>query len=286
MNGIWQSLTCVAAGLVATGTGALLALRRRDIDAVARLCTDLEREDGGRAERFDPTMVADLPAPVRRYFLHAIQPGTPLARAVRLEMAGRMRLGADQGWMPFRARQILAPPAGFAWDATMGTGLKRFVGADTYSRRRGKAAFRLWDLIPVGRSGPDVSRAARGRLAIEAIWHPASLLPQRGVTWSSTDNWMARAIIAIDGEAIPLTLLIAPDGHVQSVTMERWGDLTEDGRFTLIPFGADCSGESTFGGYTVPSRLRVSWWYGTDHAFDFFHAEVAQATFLPCGDSI
>ena len=101
MTRIWQSLPCVAAGLVAAGTGALLALRRRDVGAVARLCANLEREDGGRVERFDPSMVDDLPAPVRRYFLHTIQPGTPLVRAVRLEMDGRMRLGADQDWMPF-----------------------------------------------------------------------------------------------------------------------------------------------------------------------------------------
>ena len=213
MTRIWRSLACVAAGLVVVGTGALLALRRRDVDAVARLCAELEREDGGRAERFDPAMVVDLPAPVRRYFLHAIQPGTPLARAVRLEMAGEMRLGAGQNWMPFRARQVLAPPAGFVWDASIGTSLQHFAGADTYGRGRGRVTFRLWDLMPIRRAtDPDISRAARGRLAIEAIWQPASLLPQRGVTWTSSDDQTAQATVVIDGEAIPITLVIGPDG--------------------------------------------------------------------------
>ena len=285
MTRIWQSLTCVAAGLVVAGTGALLALRRRDVDAAARLCADLEREDSGRAERFDPAMVDDLPTPVRRYFLHAIQPGTPLARAVRLEMDGQMRLGPDQNWMSFGARQVLAPPAGFVWDASIGTGLQHFAGADTYGHGRGRVTFRLWDLLPIRRAtDPDISRAARGRLAIEAIWQPASLLPQRGVTWTSSDDQTARATVIIDGEAIPLTLVIGPDGCLRSVKIERWGNLTADGHFALIPFGADMSGESTFGGYTVPSRLRVIWWYGTDQSFDFFHAQVERATFLPCGD--
>ena len=223
--------------------------------------------------------------PVRRYFLHAIQPGTPLARAVRLEMTGEMRLGANQYWLPFRARQVLAPPTGFVWEASIGTSLQNFAGADTYDDGRGRVTFRLWDLMPIRRaSDPDISRAARGRLAVEAIWQPASLLPQRGVTWTSSDDQTAQAAIAIDGEAIPLTLVIAPDGGLRSVKMERWGNLTADGHFTLIPFGADMSGESTFGGYTVPSQLNVIWWYGTDRSFDFFHAQLSQATFLPCGD--
>jgi hypothetical protein len=289
MNRGWLSLTCVvtgvAAGLIVTGIGAMLALRRRDVGTVARLCADLEREDGGEAERFDPSMVDHLPVTVRRYFLHAIRSGTPLARAVRLEMAGQMRLGADQDWMPFRAQQVLALPAGFVWDASIGTSLQHFAGADTYGHGRGHVTFRLWDLLPIRRaSDPNISRAARGRLAIEAIWQPASLLPQRGVTWTSTDDQTAQATVVIDGEAIPLTLVIGPDGSLRSVRIERWGNLTADAHFALIPFGADISGESSFGGYTVPSQLRVVWWYGTDQSFDFFHVEVGQATFLPCGD--
>lgn len=252
---------------------------------IGRLRAELERADGDRVDqqssRFAPEMVADLPEPVRRYFLHAIQPGTPLARAVRLAMSGEIRLGPEQAWLPFRASQVLAPPTGFVWQASAGQGLMRFAGADTYAHGRGRVTFRLWDLIPVARAGgPDVSRSARGRLAIESIWQPASLLPHRGVRWTAVDEQTARAMITIDGEAIPLTVTVAPDGRLLSIHSERWGNLTADSRYGPIPFGADFVEEATFGGYTVPSRLCVRWWYGTGRAFELFRARLTRVIYL------
>lgn len=277
----WRSGLAVASG-AAAALAVLRQLRARDVAMTRRLRSRLENATGRALGRFDPGMVARLPDPARRYFLHAIQPGTPLAHAARLEMAGSMRLGPRQSWLPVRALQILAPPAGFVWEASVGRGLMRFAGADTYANGQGRVAFRLWDLVPIVRaSGPDVSRAARGRLAIESIWQPAALLPQRGVAWTSIDGRTARAIVTIDGEAIPLTLTVAPDGSLESAVMERWGNLTPDGRYTAIPFGVDVLAERTFGGYTVPSGVSVSWWYGTDCALEFFRAEIVQATFLP-----
>jgi hypothetical protein len=195
-------------------------------------------------------------------------------------MSGQMRLGEDQCWLPFRARQALAPPDGFVWEASVGTGLWRFAGADAYANGQGRMAFRLWDLLPIVRAGgPDVSRSARGRLAIESIWQPASLLPQRGVTWSSIDDRTARAVVTIDGEPVPLTLSIAPDGGLQAVAMDRWSNATVDGEYASIPFGADVLAESTYEGYTVPSRLDVSWWYGTGRAFNFFRAGLVDVSY-------
>jgi hypothetical protein len=195
-------------------------------------------------------------------------------------MSGQMRLGEDQRWLPFRARQALAPPDGFVWEASVGTGLWRFAGADAYANGEGRMAFRLWDLLPIVRAGgPDVSRSARGRLAIESIWQPASLLPQRGVTWAPIDDRTAQATVTIDGDPVPLTLSIAPDGGLRAVSIERWGNATVDGEYAAIPFGADVLAESTYEGYTVPSRLDVSWWYGTDRAFNFFRAGLVDVSY-------
>jgi hypothetical protein len=268
-------------GIAAAATGTLLSVRARDVRTAERLRARLEQKNGRAAGHFAPKMVAHLPEPARRYFLHAIEPGAPLARAARLEMTGQMRLGRDRAWLPLQAQQVLAPPAGFIWEADVGTGVTRFTGSDSYANGRGKMAFWLWDFVPIVRAGgPDVSRSARGRLAIESIWNPASLLPQCGVTWTSLDDRSARATVTVDDEPIPLTLTIEPDGRLRSVAMERWGNLTTDGHHTDIPFGADVFAERTFGGYAVPSRLSVSWWYDTDRSFDFFHALIAEATYL------
>jgi hypothetical protein len=171
---------------------------------------------------------------------------------------------------------------GFRWDARIGRLGVSFVGADTYAHGRGRTWFRLWDRIPIVRAGgPDVSRSARGRLAIESIWCPASLLPQRGVTWEAIDAWTARATLTIDGQAIPLTLTIGARGNLQSVKIDRWGNLTPDGHYAAIPFGAEIFVEQTFGGYTVPSYLSVNWWHDTDQEFQFFTARVTQARYCP-----
>jgi hypothetical protein len=39
--------------------------------------------------------------------------------------------------------------------------------------------------------------------------------------------------------------------------------------------------ERSFGDYTIPWRLRASWWAGTDREFEFFRATVQQAHFSP-----
>lgn len=279
MNGVRTALAGL--GLAGMATGLLLAARARDVRATSDLRAYLDQTNEQTTDRFCPEMVAELPEPARRYFLHAMQPGTPLARVVRLTMGGEMRLGPEQGWLPFRASQVLAPPTGFVWEASAGRGLMRFSGADTYGYGRGRVAFRLWDLVPVARAGgADVSRSARGRLAIESIWQPASLLPHQGVRWTAVDEQTARATVTIDGEAIPLTVTIAANGRLLFAHMDRWGNLTASGHYAPIPFGADILEETELGGYTVPSRLSVRWWYGTSDAFEFFRARLTRATYL------
>jgi hypothetical protein len=240
----------------------------------------LASPDDGPDELFSPDMVADLPAPARRYLLHAIRPGTPLARSATLWMSGEIRLGRRQPWLAMKAWQLLAPPEGFVWEARIGRFGLSFAGSDSYVRGEGLTAFRLWERIPIVRaSGPDVSRSARGRLAIESIWSPASLLPQRGVIWTAIDERTVQAALTIDGDVIPLTLTIGTRGNVQDVKIARWGNLTVDGHYTPIPFGADVFGERTFGGYTVPSHLSASWWHDTDREFRFFTAHIVDVTF-------
>jgi hypothetical protein len=47
---------------------------------------------------FDPSSLAQLPEPARRWLCHAIVPGTPLARTAEIWMHGPIRLG---DWRPF-----------------------------------------------------------------------------------------------------------------------------------------------------------------------------------------
>jgi|SRR5215468_5240290 len=43
--------------------------------------------------------------------------------------------------------------------------------------------------------------------------------------------------------------------------------------------GGQVQEERSFGGYTIPSKVGVGWWIGTDRYFEFFRAQVEDAVF-------
>jgi hypothetical protein len=264
--------------LIVVALTALAIIRLRDDKRVEGVWQSLEAPS--THQFFTEDMVSDLPAPARRYLLHAIRPGTPLAYSVSLEMGGTMRLKPGHEWMPMKARQILAPPKGFVWQAEVGDGLMRFSGADHYANGSGRVRFWLWGIIPlVQQEGLNVSRAALGRMVCETIWLPSSLLPQRGVKWEASDDESARATMKIGEETITLNILVEPDGRLREIRILRWGNQTEDGGFGYIPFGGQIQEEHAFDGYMIPSKVGVGWRIGTDRYFEFFRAQIENADF-------
>ena len=45
--------------------------------------------------------------------------------------------------------------------------------------------------------------------------------------------------------------------------MLRHGNVGVDS-WQPIPYGVEVLADATFGGYTIPTRLRGGWWYGTE----------------------
>jgi hypothetical protein len=271
-----SSRRVIGLGAVGVALGGALLLGGR------RMRADRETERRIRAltpapskARFDPRSVADQPEPVRRYFLHALAEGAPLDGAVRLSMRGQIRIGAGGAWKRMRAEEILAPPRGFVWKVWAGEGLMRMTGADWLEGDRAGVRFFALGVVSVAQaSGFDVDRSAAGRLALESIWAPAALLPERGVRWEVEGPDAIRASLRIAGEPHSFTLGLDDAGRVRSVAGLRWGSLVDGEPHAWIPFGADVDEERTFGGVTIPSAVRVAWWHGTERVFEFFRAEV------------
>ncbi len=88
-------------------------------------------------------MVAELPAPVQRYFLHAIALQTPLASSVSLKMSGNFRLSQDKPWLPMKAQEIISASKGFVWKAAIGNSLLQMRGGDYYINNLGRMRFSL-----------------------------------------------------------------------------------------------------------------------------------------------
>ncbi len=233
---------------------------------------------------FSLEMVAELPAAARRYFARAIAPGTPLRMVVELEMAGEIGLGTkdNPGYRPMRAREIIAPPHGFVWSPTIGTGLARITGSDGYAEGEGWTRFWLGGIIPIARPrpSPDLARSAAARSILEALWAPASLLPLNGVVWEDIDPDRARAVFRTpNGDGLALTIAVAHDGSPMSVMMQRWTNANPDRVFRWQPTGGFVEELGTVDGYTVPTRMSAGNQFRTDRYFPFFKAQIASMVF-------
>jgi hypothetical protein len=268
-------------GAVVLGTGALalvaLSVRGKRQDADIRQTWAALATPRNDSAVFSSGMIANLPDPVQRYFRHAIAPGIPLASLAELSMTGTIKLGNT--WHPFEAEQVIAPPRGFVWKPRVQMGKLTIRGADRYINGSGATQFRMPGHIPIVQaSGSDVAKSALGRMAIESIWLPAMFLPQRGAAWEAQDEEHIRVTVTMQGEPMTLMLHIDDDGRLKEIWMQRWNSDQK----TYAPFGAAVEEEQTFSGYTVPSRLNIGWWYGSERYTtegEFFRCSVHRMRF-------
>jgi hypothetical protein len=230
------------------------------------------------ADVFEESKLVTVPEPARGYLQHAIALGTPLASAVRLKMDGEIKIGR---WLPFSAEQVIHAKRGFVWNATVRlAGVPVFRGFDRLVDGDGEMRWKLLGIIPVVTgAGPDITRSARGRVDAESIWLP-SVLVRRNVSWSVPDS--RHVAVTLDGNTdATLEFGIDPAGRVESVKMRRWGN-PGGGAFRFEDFGGVMETERMFGGYTIPSRVRVGWYFGSprfESDGEFFRATIDYATY-------
>lgn len=224
-------------------------------------------------DRFDPEALAGLDEPVRRYLTHAIHPGSPLARGTRLTMRGRVKVGPP--WLRFKA-EWEGDGRSFEWRARAARGLVRVV--DRYADAGASMDVRLLGRVPVvHEDDEDVVRSGAGRAAIEsAIWAPASVLPQHGVTWRAEGDEEIVASWELPPERPDVRLRIDRTGRVTSCFVLRWDD-GRHGRRGYVPMGGIVHEERRFGDLVIPSRMTVGWWFDQPQWWPFFEVEVLSA---------
>ena len=160
--------------------------------------------------RYHIAELANLPAPVQRYFHAVLTEDQPIITAVTVTQTGMFNMSAtaDQ-WKPFTATQsVTTRRAGFVWNAA----IMLFPGVpvrvvDAYIAGQGTLRPSILGLYPMGDMHGDgeIARGELMRLFAEAIWYPTALLPSQGVTWQAVDDQSATATMT-DGP-ISLTLL-------------------------------------------------------------------------------
>ncbi|MEP0547382.1 MAG: DUF6544 family protein [Rhodothermales bacterium] len=255
---LWTLTAAAALGVAGLGTRRVRSDRR-----AAHIEADLLAGPSAPGV-FSSDTIVGLPEPAQRYLRHAIAPGTPLVPAVRLEMTGTMTPTPDAARVALRAVEVLAPRRGFVWTAEARMVRVPVRVRDHYFEGEGGVHVALLGLVPLPFSGApeDLARSARGRLVGEAVWCPTALVGP-GVLWEAVDADRARFTLAVDGVPICVTIRVGPDGALREVTLDRWGDVGVAG-FRPIPYGFAVEAEATFGGVTIPTRIRGGWWFGTD----------------------
>jgi hypothetical protein len=94
------------------------------------------------------------------------------------------------------------------------------------------------------------------------------MLPAKNVRIEGVDDSRFTATVDLHGLSTPLTFNVDQEGRLKDLVLQRWGNLTHDHSFQEIPYGIVAEEERTFGGHTIPSKLRGGWWYGTDRYDD------------------
>lgn len=227
---------------------------------------------------FDAECLTGLPPAARSYLQHAIAPSTPLASAVRLRMHGEIKL---KQWFPFSAEQVINWNRGMVWRASMRVHGFPIKGGDSFIDSQGAMKWKLLGIVPVvNASGVDITRSAGGRANIESIWLPSALCSQE-VSWSESDTGVAHARFSAHSDTAEIDYSVDEHGRLKSVSMLRWGN-PEGSEFHYDPCGGFVEEEATFGGYTIPVRMRVGWHFGTP-AFapegEFFRVTIDDAIY-------
>jgi len=261
---------------------AYLSYRRHMVEAETVWLKIADRANSA-VQTYDPAMVANLPEIAQRYFNHAIAPGTPLSTTVELRMEGRFHLGDKDKFQTFRmrARQILTAPKEFVWRADMNFGPMMISGSDGFYGGHGWTRFWLFGSVPLvqGAGSPDLDRSAAARPALETVWVPAALLPQNGARWEHVTEDKVKVILDAAGTRTEVFLTLAETGRVMEVVTQRWSDANREKIFQLQFFGGTMDDETRFGGFTIPSLVRVGNHYGTEDYFTFFDGRIVAATY-------
>jgi hypothetical protein len=275
----WLALAPV---LVLALVVAALVARRRWNAASEAIVAKLRARVQPTAGSYDAALLADLPAPVQRYFRAALRDGLRIPRLAHLRQAGTFLLRPQpETWVPFTATQAMrARPAGFVWLAAMrvAPGIDVFV-RDAFLDGGGSMRATVLGLrTMVDQSGtPAMARASLLRFLAEAAWMPTALLPSAELAWSPIDETRALATLTSDGITVSLEFRFGADGLIEGIRAERERDV--DGTPVPMEWQGRWSAYEERDGMRVPLQGEVAWVTPDGHREPYWRGRVTGITF-------
>jgi hypothetical protein len=216
-------LSGVVFGYLAWGPSSLRARYHDDVDR-------------GLSRVAHPGVVTDadlahLPGSVAEYVRASGAVGQPRVRSMRARMHGRIRAGASDAWMPFRAEQYNfydQPSRFFYMNAS-----KMAVPIQGYHRfadREASMLVKLAAVLPVARaSGADMTKAETVTLFNDMCLLAPATLTDPAIGWESIDTRTVRATFTHAEQTIRADLRFNDRAELVDFTSDDRGQASADG---------------------------------------------------------
>lgn len=277
----WAVATLALIAILYGGVLAIGAWRWRE--ATRMLVADLNAAKISHgAGRFNARDIADLPAPVRRYFELVLIDGQPMINSVEVELEGMFNMSLDAPqWKPFTSTQLaVADRPGFVWNGRIALFPSIPVCVhDAYVEGEGvlrPALFGLFSLGAIQGEG-DIARGELMRWLAESVWYPTVLLPGQGVTWQAVDEASAQATLTDGPITLSMLFRFGEDGLVSGIRVEARGGLV-DGETVMMPWEGQFRDYRRHDGMMVPFYGEVAW-ITPQGERPYFRGAVSQVTY-------
>lgn len=235
---------------------ALLAGRWFVARQVRRDVADLfALADTGPARTYDPAQLADLPAPVQRYFRHVLKPGQTYLRTVRLRHDGDFKTDLENDWMPITGEEyFLADEPGYIWVGTTAW----FTARDQYVAGGGNLTVRLLGTLPIVKgTGSSFDQGELLRWLAETAWFPTSLLPGGRAVWSPVNDHLATLTLTDHGLTVSCLMRFNENDELVRCQAQRYRDETH-----IATWVGHYSDYRDWYGLRIPTHAEVAWVIG------------------------
>lgn len=146
---------------------------------------------------YHQNQLADLPAPVQKYFKHILNDSQPYISYARIKHDGQFKMGFDKDWVNITGEQYATTQKpGFIWKGT--TAL--FVARDMYIGNKGRliaSIFSLYNIIDA--KGEAYNQGELLRWLGESVLYPTNFLPSEKLKWLPIDAKTAKLTFEHNG---------------------------------------------------------------------------------------
>lgn len=204
-------------------------------------------------------MLQHLPAPVQRYLTYTGVVGQPWIDTVRVQYAGKFRLGADKPWMGITATQFYTTdPPGFLWKARFKlAGLPLFMGRDTYKNGHGHMYGKLAGLFTLfDARGDKMDQGTMLRYLQEMTWFPIAFLGDN-ISWQAVDDHCAVVTFHDADRSVSARVFFDDSGRLINFVAQRYRET--DGSYSLDTWTTPLTAYGPRAGLNLPVRGLGVW---------------------------